>query len=93
MSDSKDHDEHGDGSTLEVTVFAPGLVEGRPFSFRKNLTVGEAAAEAAAELGFHANVPSFQKGDDPVLDRTKRLVAAGVRDGDELELVDAGGGV
>ncbi len=28
-----------------------------------------------------------------VLDRTKPLVAAGVRDGDTLELVSAGGGV
>lgn len=81
-----------DGDTLEVKVIAPGIVEPRDFSFRKNLSVGEAAAEAAATLGFQANSPSFQKGDE-VLDRNKRLVAAGVRDGDLLELVDVGGGV
>jgi hypothetical protein len=93
MNDAMDSEEQGSGSTVEVTVFAPGLVEGRAFTFRKELTVGEAAAEAAVALGFHANVPSFQKEGEPVLDRTKRLVAAGVRDGDVLELVDAGGGV
>ena len=32
------------------------------------------------------------KGED-VLDRQKPLVAAGVEDGDELEIVDFGGGV
>jgi hypothetical protein len=84
---------HENGNTVTVTVFAPGLVEGREFTFRKNLTVGDAASEAAAALGFHANAPSFQKDDEPVLDRTKTLAAAGVRDGDVLELVDAGGGV
>jgi hypothetical protein len=97
MSDGEEHDTdepgHGEGNTLEVTVLAPGLLEGRAFSFRKNLTVEEAATEAATAMGFHANAPSFQRGDEPVLDRTKRLVAAGVRDGDVLELVDAGGGV
>lgn len=89
-----EHGQHGgNGDTLEVKVIAPSLLEPRDFSFRKNLTVGEAAAEAAAALGFQANTPSFQKGDEPVLDRSKRLVAAGVRDGDVLELVDVGGGV
>jgi hypothetical protein len=93
MNDAVGGNGHGNDNTVEVTVFAPGLVEGRAFTFRKNLTVGEAAAEAAAALGFHANAPSFQKDDEPVLDRTKTLSAAGVRDGDALELVDAGGGV
>jgi len=93
MNDAVGGDGHGNDSTVEVTVFAPGLVEGRAFTFRKNLTVGQAAAEAAAALGFHANAPSFQEDDEPVLDRTKTLAAAGVRDGDALELVDAGGGV
>jgi WXG100 protein secretion system (Wss), protein YukD len=93
MNDAADGKGHGNGSTVKVTVFAPGLVEGREFTFRKDLTVGQAAAEAAAALGFHANAPSFQKDGEPVLDRTKTLAAAGVRDGDVLELVDAGGGV
>jgi WXG100 protein secretion system (Wss), protein YukD len=93
MTDAADGKGHGNGSTVKVTVFAPGLVEGREFTFRKDLTVGHAAAEAAAALGFHANAPSFQKDGEPVLDRTKTLATAGVRDGDVLELVDAGGGV
>lgn len=83
---------HGNGDTLAVKVHAPGIVEARDFTFKKNLTVGEAALEAATALGFQANTPSLQKADD-VLDRSKRLVAAGVRDGDLLELVDVGGGV
>ena len=37
-------------------------------------------------------VPMSTRGDE-VLDRNKQLVAAGVRDGDELELVDTDGGV
>lgn len=83
----------GDGATLEVNVIAPGIVDPRDFAFKKNMTVGDAADESANTLGFRANSPSFQKGEDPVMDRTKRLVAAGVRDGDLLELVDVGGGV
>jgi hypothetical protein len=81
-----------DKQTVEVVVFSPGHVESKPFSWDKHTTVGDAAAEAAAAFGYAAGTPSLAKG-QTVLDRHKQLVAVGVRDGDELELVDVGGGV
>lgn len=81
-----------DKQVLDVTVFAPRSTESSGFSWNKHLSVGEAADEAAAAFGYAGGTPSLAKGDQ-VLDRSKQLVAAGVRDGDELELVDTGGGV
>jgi hypothetical protein len=77
---------------LDVTVFAPRSTEPKQFHWDKYLSVGEAADEAARAFGYEGGTPSLAKGDE-VLDRSKQLVAAGVRDGDELELVDTGGGV
>jgi hypothetical protein len=77
---------------LDVTVFAPRSTEPKQFHWSKHLTVGEAADQAAREFGYEGGTPSLAKGDE-VLDRGKQLVAAGVRDDDELELVDTGGGV
>lgn len=86
--------EHGhDKQTIEVTVFAPRFPsEPRQFDWNKHMSVGEAAAEAAAAFEYAPGTYSLSK-NDKVLDRDKQLVAAGVRDGDELWLVDAGGGV
>lgn len=82
-----------DKKTLSVKVFAPRDPDApREFEWDKHLTVGEAAAEAAEAFGYGAGTYSLSK-DDEVLDRDKQLVAAHVRDGDELWLVDAGGGV
>ncbi len=55
--------------------------------------MGEAAEQAAAAFGIQGWLPLLQNEADKVLDRDKALVAEGVRDGDKLELVDAGGGV
>ncbi|HMJ35622.1 MAG TPA: hypothetical protein VK501_17060 [Baekduia sp.] len=88
-------DEHGGGKgkqDVEVTVFAPRVTEGRVFTWDKHLTVGAAAQEAATAFGYAAGTPTLAK-DDVALDRDKQLVAAHVRDGDELDLVDTGGGV
>jgi hypothetical protein len=43
----------------------------------------------AAECNIDTESPSFQDANDVVLDRNKPLVAAGVKNGDELELVSA----
>lgn len=83
--------EHGP-PTIQVTVFAPREVTPREFTFEKTMRVGEAARMAADAFGYTGGNPTFAKG-DTVLDRIKPLVAEGVRDGDELELVDAGSGV
>lgn len=88
-------DEKGnkpDKQELTVTVFAPRATEGRQFKWSKHLAVGEAAEEAAKAFGYERGKPTLAK-DGVGLDRDKQLVAVGVRDGDELELVDVGGGV
>lgn len=94
MSDQASHQPgHGHGPpTVTVKVFAPSSVAPKTFTWPQTKKVGEAASEAAAAFGVSPEAPTFQKGDE-VLDRNKPLVAAGVRDGDTLELVSAGGGV
>jgi len=82
-----------DPATLTVTVVAPNNPTPRSFTWPRAKRVGEAAAEAAAALGFSGGNPTFMNAAGEVLDRDRPLVAAGVRDGDELELVDIGGGV
>jgi hypothetical protein len=68
-------------------------LEPKEFVWPKTKKVGEAAAEAAVAFGIQVESPTFQNQDDTVLDRDKPLVAAGVKDGDSLELVSFGGGV
>jgi hypothetical protein len=85
-------EEHGP-PTITVKVFAPNETEPREFTFEKTMKVGDAAAQAAAAFGYQPQLASFQNQDDRVLDRNKPLVAEHVKDGDELELVDVGGGV
>ncbi len=90
---SKEAATASERQTLEVLVFTPRNPEDRrPFSWSKHLAVGDAAAEAAAEFGYQGGQPTLAKDGTP-LDRSKQLVAAHVRDGDVLELVDAAGGV
>lgn len=85
----QDHGHHD----ITVEVFVPSQVEGKTFIWPRNLRVGEAAEQAASEFGIQGWTPSLQNEAGKVLDREKPLVAEGVRDGDKLELVDAGGGV
>ncbi len=81
------------GNTYEVKVFAPrNPLDQRPYSWSKHLTVGEAASQAAPAFGIVGGQPTLAKA-STALDRSKQLVAAGVRDGDVLEIVDAAGGV
>jgi hypothetical protein len=85
--------EKQDKQTYEVEVFPPRDPEDRrPFSWSKHLSVGEAAADAAPTFGIVGGQPTLAKNSIP-LDRGKQLVAAGIRDGDVLEIVDAAGGV
>lgn len=79
--------------TVTVEVFAPRDPTSKSFTWPQSMKAGEAAAEAAAAFGYEGGTPTFQDAEGRVLDRNKPLVAAGVRDGDRLELVDAGGGV
>lgn len=79
--------------TIVVIVFAPKDLEPKRFRFRADETVGSAAKVAADAFGYAAGTPSFQTEAGTVLDRNLTLAAAGVRDREKLELVDAGGGV
>lgn len=88
-----DHAHDPDKQELDVKVYTPrDTTDQRPFEWSKHLDVGTAAAEAATAFGYQPGTPTLAK-DGHALDRSKQLVAAGVRDGDVLELVDAGGGV
>lgn len=89
---TKDHGGQHGPPMITVIVRAPRSVEPRNFTFEKTAPVGEAAREAATAFEYSGGNPTFAK-NGIVLDRSKPLVAAGVRDGDELDLVDAGGGV
>lgn len=86
--------DHGrDKQTLDVLVFSPrNPADRRPFSWSKHLTAGDAAADAAVAFGYTGGQPTLAKDGVP-LDRSKQLVAEHVKDGDVLEIVDAGGGV
>jgi hypothetical protein len=86
-------DLHSEQLTVVVIVFAPKDPEPKRFRFRLDETVGEAAKFAAEKFGYEVGTPSFQTESDVVLDRTLTLRAAGVHNGEKLELVDAGGGV
>ena len=77
---------------LHVTVYAPRSPKPKKFKWAADLTVGEAANEAAKAFGYAAGTPTLAKKGQP-LDRAKTLRDAGVKDRDELELVDIGGGV
>jgi hypothetical protein len=79
--------------TIVVIVFAPKDLEPKRFRFGTDETVGVAAKIAADAFGYTAGTPSFQTEAGTVLDRNLTLAAAGVRNRERLELVDAGGGV
>lgn len=81
------------GPNITVTVFSPSTPDPKTFTWQKTTKVGDAAAEAAEAFGHAGGTPTFRSAGGEILDRDKPLVAEGVRDGDELELVDVGGGV
>lgn len=75
---------------VRVKVFAPRDPDGKWFRFRKDQTVGSAAQVAAQAFGYEGGNPTFRTRRKVVLDRNVTLEAAGVHDGEELELVDVG---
>jgi hypothetical protein len=84
-----DHDRRD----LHVKVFAPRFPdEPKHFDWNRCLLVSEAAAQAAAAFGYTGGTPGLSKCRQ-VLDPTQDLQQAGVENGDELELLDTGGGV
>lgn len=88
-----DRDRGGGGGDLTVEVFSPRVPEPKKFSWSKSLRVGDAAAEAARAFDYEAGAPTLQNKEGKILDRDKTLIEAGIRDFDQLELTDKGGGV
>lgn len=92
MSPAAEKDKPPNKKAITVTVFALNSTEGKEFIWEKTMKVRDAAAEAAAAFGISDENATLSK-DGTALDRDKPLVAAGVDDGDKLELVSTGGGV
>lgn len=84
---------HPGHQSLTVTVFAPRSLDPKTFEFKPEETVGQAARTAATAFGYQGGNPTFETKKHVVLDRLDTLKAAHVHDGDELHLVDVGGGV
>ena len=103
--DDPDHPDHPDfepnppgkgkgRQNIVLVVHAPSEPDPKRFRFPVDTTVGEAAKEAAADFGYDPDgTPSFRTPDGTVLDRSATLQDAGLEHRDEVELVDAGGGV
>lgn len=83
-----------DVTEITVTVRHPSQAEALTKTWSWTAKVADAAEEAAKEFG-HPNpeTVTFMNAEEEVLQREKTLRAAGVEDGDELELVDTTGGV
>lgn len=87
-----DHDKQ----ELTLVVNAPRAPEPKTFIWPKTMKVGEAARTAATKFGYSGGNPGFLfLGATPPrpLDNNKTLVAEHLKDGDELEITDTGGGV
>lgn len=78
---------------ITITVHAPRSPESKTFTFDKTTKVKEVASKAAEAFGYDGGSPGLQNSSGEVLDSNKPLVAAGVREGDELEITDTAGGV
>lgn len=77
---------------ITLVVYVPREDEPKTFTFDKTTKVGAAAQEIAQAFGYDGEGFTLQRG-DKVLDSKKPLMAEGLSDGDELDLVGTGGGV
>ena len=92
-NDHRKQEHQVSAGELTVEVFSGRVTNSKKFTWSKSLLVGKAADEAASAFNYEAGSPTFQNKDKKVLDREKTLLDAGVRDFDQLELTDKGGGV
>jgi hypothetical protein len=77
---------------LHVKVKAPRDPEPKEFVWDEHLLVGEAAQEAATAFGYSGGVASLVHHNE-ALASDLELHAAGVHNGERLDLLDTGGGV
>lgn len=86
-----------DKQTLSLEVFAPRKANSQTFKWPKTKKVGDAAREAALAFGYSGTNPGLEivlpDGTGRTLDNNKTLVAEHLKDGDQLDITDTGGGV
>ncbi len=80
-------------STVTVNVYIPKSTEALTYTWPMTTPVGTAARQVADEHGIDIEFPTFQTSDGDVLDPGLTFAAAGIKEGDCLDLVGAGGGV
>lgn len=79
---------------VTVEVFVPRFTEGKSFTWPLDLTVGQAAQQAATAFGYQGGNPTLGRlAPDITFDRTKTLQQEHVHEHEKLELLDVGGGV
>jgi len=90
---SKGNSESEHDKKLHVEVYAPRDPKPKKFTWEPTLLVRDAATEAAEKFKYSPDgTPGLSK-QKHALDNGVTLEAAGVLRGDELTLIDAGGGV
>ena len=85
-----------DKQELTLVVYAPRAPKPMTFTWPKTMKVGDAARAAATKFDYSGGNPGLlYLGVTPPkpLDNNKTLVAEHLKDGDELEISDTGGGV
>jgi len=93
-TDQRGKPPHDDkGPVLHLRISAPREPDPREFAFDKSTRVGDAARTVADAFGYTGGSPTFQNAAGDLLARDKPLAGEHVKDHDELELVDVGGGV
>lgn len=78
---------------ITVRVFAPRVTEPKRFTWPVSKKVGEAAKEAAVAFGLTGGNPTLGNKEGQPYNRDQTLKEAHIHDHQELELLDAGGGV
>ncbi len=78
---------------ITVTVYAPRVTEPKKFTWPVTKKVGEAAKEAAHDFGLTGGNPTLGNKEGQPFKRDETLEEARIHDHQELELLDAGGGV
>lgn len=78
---------------VTVKVFAPRTPEPKTFTWSVELLVGEAAKQAAVAFGLTGGNPTLGNKEGQPYPRNETLKQVHIHNHQELELLDAGGGV
>lgn len=79
---------------VTIIVHSPRTPTPKPFRWPLDKLIGDAAKEAAKAFGYEVGGnPTLQREDGTDLDRGATIRSSGLKNGDKVEIVDAGGGV